>query len=340
MPLNKEALIRYRVINRCLVDYRYVSKARLMEACKDALDHEIGERTLEQDIHDMRFNRHLGFEAPIEYSKEYDGYYYTDREYSMDNIPINEDDLGALAFAATLLDQYKNVEIFSTFSGAVQKIVDAVNIRRLLKEESHYPFVEFETAPLVKGSEYLQLLIRAIREKRVISFEYKRFDAEKSRRHVLHPFHLKEYRNRWYLIGLNHGLQTIRTYGLDRFEGGISFESIPFTDYSFDPRKYFRSTVGIIAPQEAASRVVLRFSRHQGQYIISQPIHESQEILEETADHVTISLSLVPTHELIMLILGWGAEVEVVEPEFLRQDIQEIHYSSSQIYNSQDNIEK
>lgn len=340
MPLNKEALIRYRVINRCLVDYRYVSKARLMEACKDALDHEIGERTLEQDIHDMRYNRHLGFEAPIDYSKEYEGYYYTDSSFSIDKIPVNEDELEALSFAATLLNHYRNVEIFSTFSGAVQKIVDAVSIRRMLKDEAPYPFVEFETAPVVKGSEHLQALIRAIREKRVVSFDYKRFDAERSHRHVLHPFHLKEYRNRWYLIGLNHGLQAIRTYGLDRFQSAVSFESIAFTGFSFNPQDYYKATVGINAPQEEPSRVVLRFSRLQGQYIVTQPIHESQEIVEETESHLTVSLNLVPTHELIMLILGWGAEVEVVEPEFLRQDIQKIHHSSFLIYHSQDDIEK
>jgi len=71
MPLNKEALIRYRVINRCLVDYGYVSKKRLMAACHNTLDHEIGERTLEQDIHEMKFDRHLGYDVPIDVPIEY-----------------------------------------------------------------------------------------------------------------------------------------------------------------------------------------------------------------------------------------------------------------------------
>jgi len=70
MPLNKETLIRYRVINRCLVDYGYVSKKRLMAACHNTLDHEIGERALEQDIHEMKFDCHLGYDVPIEYRKE------------------------------------------------------------------------------------------------------------------------------------------------------------------------------------------------------------------------------------------------------------------------------
>ena len=48
MPLNKEALIRYRVINRCLVDSRYVSKAKLIRACEEALDiAPLGKRTID-----------------------------------------------------------------------------------------------------------------------------------------------------------------------------------------------------------------------------------------------------------------------------------------------------
>lgn len=324
MPLNKEALIRYRVINRCLVDYKYVSKNRLMAACHEALDHEIGERTLEQDIHEMKYDRHLGYEAPIEFSKEHGGYYYTQSDFTIDNIPINEDELEALTFAATMFDQYKHIGIFSTFSGAVQKIVDAVNIRRILKESPSYPFVEFENAPMIKGSEFLPIILSAIKDRKVLSFLYQRFDASNANQHILHPYYLKEYRNRWYLIGYHNELKEIRTYGLDRILEVQEEKNLCFQDTGFNPTEYFHTTIGINVPHEKPRHIILRFTANQGKYVITLPIHESQEAVEINDNFITISLDIVPNYELYAIILGWGNQVEVLEPSDVRLQIKEM----------------
>jgi len=315
------------------VDFRYVSKERLIRACEEALDiAPLGERTIDQDLHDMREDGRLGFFAPIKYSREKNAYYYEDPDYSIDKIPINEEELEALSFASTMLEQYKNIDIFTTFTGAVQKIVDAVNIRRLLKAESSYPFIEFESVPEMKGSEYLKNIIDAIQGKHVLDVKHKRFNSEEAYMHKVHPYLLKEYRNRWYLIGLNDDLQQIRTYGLDRVLEISPNKAIEFIDSGFDPADYFKSTIGIIAPESEPQEVILKFSKFQGQYIITQPIHESQEIVEETDEYVTISLHVIPTYELVSMILGWGDDVEVVGPPDLRTRIKEIVQNMRKLY--------
>ena len=333
MPLNKEALIRYRVINRCLVESEYVSKAKLIRACEEALDiAPIGVRTIDQDLHDMREDTRLGFHAPIKHSREKNGYYYEDPDYSIDNIPLNEEELEALSFASTMLEQYKHIDLFTTFTGAVQKIVDAVNIRRMLKTEPSSPFIQFESVPEMKGSEYLMEIIEAIRDKKVIEIKHKRFDSDKAYLHKVHPYLLKEYRNRWYLIGLNDDLLQIRTYGLDRIQKINPNQTIEFQDAGFDPSDYFKSTIGIIAPDAEPQEVVLKYAKDQGQYVITQPIHESQEIVEETDKHVIISLHIIPTFELVSLILGWGAEVEVIKPGSLRERVKGIVEEMKNLY--------
>jgi predicted DNA-binding transcriptional regulator YafY len=329
MPLNKEALIRYRVINRCLVDYGVASKKRLTAACEDALDiHPLGERTIDKDISDMRFDQRLGFNAPISFDRIKGGYYYEDPDYTIDDIPINEDELKSLSFAATMLSQYKTIGIFSTFSGAVQKIVDTINIRRMVKEDSYYPFIAFETAPQLKGSEYLEPIIKAIMEKKAISFHYQRFNIQKAYKHIIHPCLLKEYRNRWYLVGLNHDLQEIRTYGLDRIVPNpkkpdeiFTYPDIKFQTTSFDPKEYFKATVGIISPQTKPQHILLEFSPKQANYILTQPIHETQEVIENTDQHLVVSIDVCPTYELISMILGWGNDVKVLEPLSLKGEI-------------------
>jgi len=292
----------------------------------------IGERTIDQDIHDMREDSRLGFYAPIKHSREKNGYYYEDPDYSIDKIPLNEEELEALSFASTMLEQYKHIDLFTTFTGAVQKIVDAVNIRRMLKAESSYPFIQFDSVPEMKGSEYLIEIIEAIRDKHVLEFRHRRFDSDKSHRHIVHPYLLKEYRYRWYLIGLNDDIEQIRTYGLDRIQEITVNREIEFFDAGFDPAEYFKSAIGIIAPETKPQEVVLKFAKDQGQYVITQPIHESQEIVEETDSHVVISLHIIPTFELVSMILGWGAEVEVMEPEFLKERMNRIIESMHKVY--------
>ncbi|MGF1584314.1 MAG: hypothetical protein ACFCUM_03255 [Bacteroidales bacterium] len=93
----KHALIRYRVINRWLIDRKYVSKTELKEACERALDiSPIGLRTIDGDIHAMRYDRALGYQAPIRIDRSSSRYYYDDPNYSIDNIPLDEEELGSL----------------------------------------------------------------------------------------------------------------------------------------------------------------------------------------------------------------------------------------------------
>ena len=322
MPTNKEALIRYRVINRCLIDHKIVSKEKLIAACEDALDiYPIGKRTIDGDINAMRYDDRLGYHAPIKYDRFEGGYYYEDPDYSIDNFPINNDELQTLKFAASLLNQFKNVEIFRKFSGTVQKIIDAVNIRRFQQEEAELNFIDFEKVPFVKGSEYLETLIKAVKDKKVLTIIHRSFDSAEEHQYNIHPYLLKEYRNRWYLVGLNDHNKEIRTYGFDRIISINTNPDIAYIKSDFEPERYFKNTLGIIASPEEPPVIVLSFTKLQAQYLIAQPLHERQLIIEEDEEKVIISLKVHPTYELKSMILGWGRDVEVIEPKALRKEI-------------------
>lgn len=93
MPVNKNALIRYKTIDRCLRNkYRRWTLDDLAEACSDALNEMEGitrgvsVRTVQADIQVMRSDK-LGYEAPIEV---YEGkfYRYADVDYSISNSPL------------------------------------------------------------------------------------------------------------------------------------------------------------------------------------------------------------------------------------------------------------
>jgi len=324
MPKNKEALSRYRIINRCFRDYGYVTLRKLEEKCYEAFDHEIATRTLEKDIHDMRYDRNLGYYAPIEYDRLRSAYFYDDPDYSIENFPLSNHDLEALTFASAMLDQYRNMEIISDFSGAVQKIMDAMKIRRSLAKEPGRQCVGFENFPVIKGSEWLTVILDAILERKVLSLEHQRFDSPDEHHHIVHPYYLKEYRSRWYLVGYQPVNGRIQTYGLERIRELMVLKNEQFIDIGFNPVQYYHNTMGVIVTDEQPEHIVLRFTERQGKYILTQPVHQSQEILSDSPDSVVIRLYLTPTYEFISQILGWGPDVEVVEPAGLRNKVKQL----------------
>lgn len=320
MSKNKNALIRYRVINRCLTDYKICSKEQLIKACEDALDiHPLGERTIDKDIYDMRNDNGLAYYAPIKYDRNQGGYYYDDPDYSIDKLSLKQDEIEALTFASTLLNQFRNTGLFSQFSGAVQKVVDAVNIQKANIQLPQYDFIDFERVPFVKGSEFLQPIIEAIKNKQVVLIHYQSFDHDSPIQHIIHPYLLKEYRNRWYIIGLHEKYREIRTFGLDRI---VSIEParVPFIDKKFNARDYFKNTIGVISPQGPPPEIRFAVKKRQAQYLITQPLHESQEIVEEKDDEIIFKLKVHPTYELITLLMGYREELKILEPDNIKEE--------------------
>lgn len=321
MPRNKEALIRYRVINRCLIDYKVCTKARLIKACEDALDvSPIGERTIDQDIHDMRDDNRLAYYAPIRFDRSAGGYCYADPGYSIDNLPLNQEELECLTFASTMLEQFRQTGLFSLYSGAVQKIINTVNIQKANIQMPYFDFVDFEKVPVIKGSEFLQTVIEAIRYKQVLKLHYKSFDRDEPVDHVVHPYLLKEYRNRWYIVGFHDYYREMRTFGLDRI---VSIETVnkKYIDRVFNAREYYRHVIGVISRTGAPPEIIIAVKKHQAQYLLTQPLHESQEVVEEREDEIIFKLRVHPTYELISVFLGFGLELCVIEPATLREEI-------------------
>jgi predicted DNA-binding transcriptional regulator YafY len=324
MPANKFALYRYHKINQCLKDFQYSSMDKLIQACEGATSAErISKRTMYQDIKDMKEDDQLGYHAPIRFEPN-KGYYYEDPDYSIDNIPLSDEEVKAMSFAAAMLDQYSSTGIFSTFTGAVQKIIDVIKIKRLSKEDDLLPYIEFEKSPVSLGHQYIEPIILAIRNKQVIRFNYKRFEADRELSHDIHPYLLKQYHNRWYLVGLNDYFRSITTYCLDRLVSDPVTLDIPYIDSGFNTREYFESVIGISTSTEKPQKVVLKLSERQGWYVITQPIHPSQKETKKK-DHFIIELNVIPTYELKSLILSWGPEVEVMKPKALKEEILELH---------------
>ena len=337
MPINKFALIRYRIIDKCIRNKfkPFPSKSDLKNKCEEALYGNIGdyisESTIDKDIWAMRNEGELGFYAPIKFSKLHLGYYYEDENYSIENIPLGEDEIEAIKFAAQTLFQFKEIDLFKQYESTIEKIIDRLDVNTNNKE-SNEKIVQFETAPAYFGSEYLKEIIDAIKKKKELQFIYKRFDNDQEKEYLFQPYLLKEYRNRWYLIGKNKLKSNIVTFGLDRIKSMHTADSTFIPDKKFDADTYFKYAIGITSNDGSPKEVELSFKPLAGKYVKTQPLHPTQKILIENEKEFKIKIQVLITNELLMTLLSYGSDVKVNAPAELADMVVDALKKSLQQY--------
>ncbi|MEZ4799371.1 MAG: WYL domain-containing protein [Flavobacteriales bacterium] len=338
MPVNKYALLRYRIIDRCLKNSArpFPSREDLRSACEEALYGSGGDAisisTIDKDIWAMKNEGELGYYAPIAFNRSEGGYYYTDPEYAISEMSLGDEDLQALRFAVATLDQFKEVPLFQQYESAIEKIISRVNISPRPDEDSLDKFIQFEKSTVSKGREYLGTLLDAIRKKKVVKIDYRKFQDNTLKTYELHPYLLKEYGNRWYLISWNVKRRAVATFGLERIEKITTTKESFKVDANFDPDIIFKHSIGITESQEIPSEVVLSCNVYTGRFLMSQPIHSSQRLLSENSNEIQIALHICPTEEFYSLILGMGPSVEVISPKPLKSEVQRRIKAMSQLY--------
>ncbi len=322
MPHIKNAFIRYRIIDRMLRNkYKpFPSKHDMRKACEEALFGDtdgahICDSTIEKDLFAMRMDH----DAPIKFNKKHNGYFYADENFSINDIPLTQDELDSIKFALNTLQQFREVPFFQQFGHAIDKIVDRVSVESDKNAAELNQFIQFESVVSTGGSEYLSILLDAIRQKNMVWFLYSSFVKGIEKPRKVAPLFLKEYRNRWYLITYDVNKEDIITFALDRIQDlKVEDEKIKLP-LDFDAQHYFKDSIGITVFTGQPEKIVLKADKVAARYIDSQPFHVSQTLTESQKDFSIFELNILISEEFIRAILSYGGEVEVLKPKKLRK---------------------
>ncbi len=334
MALNKNALIRYKTIDKCLQNnYRKWTLNDLIEACSDALyeyegrEVNVSKRTVQLDIQLMRSDK-LGYNAPIvAYDKKY--YKYEDEAYSITDIPITENDMNVLSETVEMLKQFKDFSLFSELGGIIQRLEDKV-----YTEKTHQSsIIHLDKNDNLKGLHWLDELYQAIQKKVVLKLEYKSFKAKEANIVIFHPRLLKEFNNRWFLIGMRKEKEGIVNLALDRIIS-IDYDfTITYKDFEFNADEFYKNVIGVTVNRERPSVVELWVNKYQAPYVITKPLHHSQRTVKINEDEsVVITFVVKLNYELERIILGFGEAIEVLKPERLRNYIRRRLEKASSAY--------
>ncbi|MBI9010495.1 MAG: WYL domain-containing protein [Tenericutes bacterium] len=297
----REAIARYSLIinklRRRPASFEEILDYLKAESEIQSYNYVVSKRTFQRDLNDIRSL--YGIE--ITNDKRNNVYYLNQQEGTV----INE----------------RILEAYDTFN--------ALSLNDRIAEH-----IQFEKRSAL-GTEHLFGLLHAIKNSVQIHFSYQSFtDNSKPSTRSVEPYLLKEYKGRWYLVAVDNKDKHIKSFALDRFSD-LEITKSTFTKIrASEVEHYYENSFGIVGPNLKTSpeEIVLKFTPHQGKYIKSLPLHHSQIILEDDEQSLVIRLKLHITHDFVMEILSHGANVKVVSPVSLVNEMKRFYQEALEQY--------
>jgi len=334
MATNKHAIIRYEALDRCFSNkgkkffiddlIQYVSNAIQEYTEREA---SISRRQIFKDIDFMRDT--VGFNAPIVAIK--DGkkayYKYEDPKYSITLKQINPIDADLLKNALEVLKRFKGIPQFDF----IQEL--SLKLKKTFHLEELDNIIFFDQNEYLKNIEALGHILKAIQDKDVLTITYKSFNQQDEESFTFHPYFLKQYNKRWFVVGQRNDYETWTILALDRI---INFNKAYDQDYTpiqNDPEEYFEDIIGVSKPTDQASLFIqIKINASLWPYIESKPIHPSQKVIEKNDNYLIIQLDIIPNYEFYAQILSFGNAVEVIAPTDVRLQLKEKIEETSKLY--------
>jgi predicted DNA-binding transcriptional regulator YafY len=320
----KLALLRLKIIDDCLNNTRKrYTKYDLIRTIEDKLyekglrnaDNDfitISESTLNKDINLLR----NAYNAPIAINPyPNDRYYYYTSNFNLNGISANSDEKKTFEVGLSFLSLLKNTDYAARYQSVLEKLISSSNDPNTDRE-----IIQIESPIGNLGMEWFDTIYDAIIDYNSLKITHAKYDSnDKPKPFIVSPYMLREYNNRWYMVAKKHDDKTdfIYCFGLDRIKSiSVSKEKFKFHNRKpFDAFDFFEHSIGITRENKAAPLdLVLKFSKLNIPYVLSEPWHHSQKKIEQTPESLTVSLKVYPSHELNMKVLSYGAGVKVIKP--------------------------
>ena len=354
MPANKNAVTRYYILDKLLANrYHHYSTEDLVRLVNEELaemgQEPVSRRTIELDLNYIE--NEGPFLAEIEHYQVDDVsqrtlktvkkscHRYADPSFSIFTQKLTDDEKHLLGEAFTLLGQFDGLP----------NLEGLERLRESLKVKTDRQIVSFTKNPL-EGKNLLGELFTAISQKQVVELHYHRFDTpDEDRKTVVHPYLLKEYNRRWYLIAAAEESGKLLNFALDRIDKVVPLPSHVYVPYDGDLNERFEDIVGVTLNEDKELQtIVFWVSNRSKDYVATKPIHESQRNIrgereEELREKYPtlcegrfFSIDCIENYELIRELTSFGKDLIVLSPQNIVEQVQqriiEMHNEYSAVF--------
>lgn len=327
MPINKNALTRYKYLDEMLSDrHHFYDIHDLTEKCNqkliDAGFPEVSQRCIEKDINYL----------------EYDPFYAEIERYRVNGRRcIKYKNPSFTIFRKELSEEESNLilEVLNTigqFDGLAHfEWLDRFKMGLGLKTRPR--IISFSNNPYLQNSNLLGVLFDNISNQVAVRLVYHTFTDKKTKEIIFHPYLLKQYNNRWYLIGAADDAK-ILNFALDRIDAVIALPEVKYKPCNGDLTDRFDDIIGVTLYEDKnVEHILFWVSNLSMDYVDTKPIHGSQrqykgEKEEEFRSQYPslnegafFSIDCIPNYELIRELSSFGKELVVLSPSSIQEDI-------------------
>jgi predicted DNA-binding transcriptional regulator YafY len=258
-----------------------------------------------------------GFDAPIYYNRTRRGYAYSDPDYVLAGVPLTDVDIESIRESLEFIKILGGSQISEKFNNAMEKVL-SISLEEFQGKVKKQTILQTMNPPISRGFEHFDLFYKACREKTPVSLVHYSYKKRNFSALTIHPFLIKEFENKWYVMGFSEKHNQIRTFGLDRVFDPFLLKKKYITVEKSAREKEAHDYYGVFPiPNQKKQGVKIHVSALVTNYFEAYPIHESQLIKKEESGSSVISYNLIPTIELTRLFLSHGYHVQVIEPKWL-----------------------
>ena len=295
---------RYLLILNYLIENKKPTLKQILQHIHSK-DLNCSGRTLQRDIFDLR--EEFGIEIVVDkvnnsYSINYD-----------ESVNIDE-----------VLRLFK-------ISNSAQVMIETIN-----EGKNTLKYLALDSSENLTGIELMEQLLTALKTKQVITFNHFSFQTEETKLITLHPYLLKEYKNRWFLYGYNVDTKIFFLYGIERISNLIHTGNYFVPKGGYDPKKEFDKIIGVtlrsFEGDYPVQDFVLSMTEEQGRYFKTLPWHPNHIVLVDNKDEFRVKLHILPNYEFMQILYQYCDKVTVLEPQWLRDWLKEKFKTSSDKY--------
>jgi predicted DNA-binding transcriptional regulator YafY len=217
--------------------------------------------------------------------------------------------------------------------GKLLKLIRLQNETEMVEQSLHeeHEFISFEHEDEWSNIKWVQPLLDALKHTKIVELHHFTFSREEPLLRRIQPYLLKEYQNRWYLLGINED-DEIRSYGLDRVTNLVVTTDSFVPKKSFDPHGYYASVIGLNHNGSRCEEVMFSTDPLTAKYLKSLKWHSSQEVVSENKSAVVFKLYVQINFELKQKMLSYGSSIKVLAPKNLIADLKKEYKKSLSNY--------
>ena len=340
MPIDKNKLRRYRILNELLSDRsRYYTIKDLEKLCSQRLVEDgfdgVSVRTIRYDLHDIETE--YGIDISHIKINGKTCFRYSDEGFSIPGFEKEKKDvvdlrrkLAKLEDLVRGLDGFEGIPMFDWVYEMQLRIKEAIG------SGDKSTIVSFETGNIdVSKLKFLNIIYNAIIEYKVLEVRGYSFRLSEDYKKIVSPYLLKQYNCRWYLIGKVHGSDVeLECLPLDRITHVSEINKRYISYENGNVNDYYDDVIGVTVFADAEVETIkLRVDNKTLPYILSRPLHGSQ--YQDKNNPNIIVLDLIVNYELKSKLRSYGAAIEVIEPQSLRDEMKMEYLQALAIYNNE-----